>query len=89
MLIFGLFFVIGKNINSWVENLEQEQGMQVFMQYDATEEEITKLKEDLGKIEGIEKHMKKFKKAQKILCFRNYHLLHQANFVVLHFQDNR
>ena len=53
MLIFGLFFVIGKNINSWVENLEQEQGMQVFMEYDATEQEINQLKEDLNKIEGI------------------------------------
>jgi len=53
MLIFGLFFTIGKNINAWVQNLEQEQGMQVFMEYDATEEEISKLKEDLGKIEGI------------------------------------
>ena len=53
MLIFGLFFVIGKNINTWVENLEQEQGMQVFMEYDATEQEINQLKEDLNKIEGI------------------------------------
>ena len=51
MLIFGLFFTIGKNINAWVQNLEQEQGMQVFMEYDATEEEISKLKEDLGIIE--------------------------------------
>ena len=53
MLIFGLFFTIGKNINSWIQNLEQEQGMQVFMEYDATEEEISKLKEDLNKIEGV------------------------------------
>lgn len=53
MLIFGLFFTIGKNINSWVQNLEQEQGMQVFMQYDATEEEINELREALNKIEGI------------------------------------
>ncbi|MBQ3145583.1 MAG: permease-like cell division protein FtsX [Clostridia bacterium] len=53
MLIFGLFFTIGKNINSWIQNLEQEQGMQVFMEYDATEEEISKLKEDLSKIEGV------------------------------------
>lgn len=53
MLIFGLFFIIGKNINSWVQSLEQEQGMQVFMEYDATEEEISKLKEDLNKIDGV------------------------------------
>lgn len=53
MLIFGLFFTIGENINSWVKNLEQEQGMQVFMDYDATEEEIRSLNEDLSKIEGV------------------------------------
>lgn len=53
MLIFGLFFTLGKNINSAVKNLEQEQGMQVFMEYEATEEEISKLKDDLNKIQGI------------------------------------
>ena len=53
MLIFGLFFTIGKNINNAVKGLEQEQGMQVFMEYDATEEQISKLNEDLNKIDGI------------------------------------
>lgn len=53
MLIFGLFFTIGKNINSAVNSLEKEQGMQVFMEYEATEEQISKLNEDLNKIEGI------------------------------------
>ena len=53
MLIFGLFFTIGENINSWVKSLEQEQGMQVFMDYDATEEEIKSLSEELNKIEGV------------------------------------
>lgn len=53
MLIFGLFFTIGRNINNAVKGLEKEQGMQVFMEYDATEEQITKLSEDLAKIEGV------------------------------------
>jgi len=53
MLIFGLFFTFGKNINSAVSTLEQEQGMQVFMEYEATEEEISKLNDDLNKIQGI------------------------------------
>lgn len=53
MLIFGLFFAIGKNINSAVRGLEEEQGMQVFMEYSASEEDINKLKEDLNKIEGV------------------------------------
>ena len=53
MLIFGLFFTIGKNINNAVKGLEKEQGMQVFMEYDATQEQINKLSEDLSKIEGV------------------------------------
>lgn len=53
MLLFGLFFTIGQNINSAVKNLEQEQGMQVFMEYDASEEDISKLSEDLNRIEGV------------------------------------
>ena len=53
MLIFGMFFTIGKNINYAVHGLEQEQGMQVFMEYEATDEQIKKLQEDLNKIEGI------------------------------------
>ena len=53
MLIFGLFFTIGKNINHAVEGLEKEQGMQVFMEYDATDEQISKLKDELNKIEGV------------------------------------
>ena len=53
MLIFGLFFTIGKNINNAVQGLEKEQGMQVFMEYEATDDQIKKLNEDLNKIEGI------------------------------------
>ena len=53
MLIFGLFFTIGRNINNAIKGLEQDQGMQVFMEYEATDEEIEKLKEDLNKVEGI------------------------------------
>ena len=53
MLIFGLFFTIGRNINNAVRGLQEEQGMQVFMEYDATEDQISKLKDDLSKIEGI------------------------------------
>ena len=53
MLIFGLFFTIGKNINNAVKGLEKEQGMQVFMEYDASEDAIGKLNDDLKKIKGI------------------------------------
>ena len=52
-LYLDYFSHLGKNINSAVNTLEQEQGMQVFMEYEATEEEISKLKDDLNKIQGI------------------------------------
>ena len=53
MLIFGLFFTIGRNLNNAVQSLEKEQGMQVFMYPEATSDQIDKLKEELGKIEGV------------------------------------
>ena len=53
MLIFGLFFTIGKNINNAVQNLEKEQGMQVFMEYEATDDQIKKLEEELWNVQGI------------------------------------
>lgn len=42
MLIFGLFFVIGENINSMVKDIETQQGMRVFIQNvdSKTEKEI-------------------------------------------------
>ena len=53
MLIFGLFFAIGENVNNAVKGMEAQQGMQVFMEYEATDEEISRLNEKLNKIEGI------------------------------------
>ena len=53
MLIFGLFFTIGENVNNAVKSMEAQQGMQVFMEYEATDEEISRLNEKLNKIEGV------------------------------------
>ena len=53
MLIFGIFFVAGENLNHFVEEVEQEQGMQVYMVEDATDEEIEKLREELFAIDEI------------------------------------
>lgn len=53
MFIFGLFFAIGKNVNHIINDLKKDQGMQVFMKDDATEEQISSLKEKLTKIEGV------------------------------------
>ena len=37
MLIFGVFFVIGQNLNHFVEEIESEQGMQVFIKVETAE----------------------------------------------------
>ena len=43
MIIFGLFFIIGENINHIMNELEMQQGMQVFIKEEATEKEISEL----------------------------------------------
>jgi len=53
MLIFGVFFVIGQNLNHFVEEIEAEQGMQVFIMDEATQAQIQEIKTQLQEIEGI------------------------------------
>ena len=55
MLIFGLFFLIGQNINHMMKEVEAEQGMQVFMYKDATEEQIQKLEDELKNLDNVAK----------------------------------
>ena len=55
MLIFGLFYAIGRNINSMVENLEAKQSFNVFIEHGTTEEQIQKMGEEINKIEGVNK----------------------------------
>lgn len=53
MLIFGVFFAIGQNLNHFVEEIEAEQGMQVFIKEEATQTQIQEIKTQLQNIEGI------------------------------------
>ena len=53
MLIFGVFFTIGENVNYIMENVESAQGMQVFIENDATEEQIDKLESKIKSIYGV------------------------------------
>ena len=55
MLIFGLFFLIGQNVNYMLKELESEQGMQVFIEKDTTEEEIKELNDKIQKIQYVAK----------------------------------
>ncbi len=53
MLIFGLFFMIIENINHFVETLESQQGMQVFIEKEATESQITEVGEQIKVLNGV------------------------------------
>ena len=53
MLMFGVFFSIGKNITHMVENVEDSQAIRVFFKNDATEEEISEMKEKIMAINGV------------------------------------
>ena len=53
MLVFGLFFVIGENINAFVANVAEAQEIRVNLKTDATEEEIEEVGKDILEIEGV------------------------------------
>lgn len=53
MLIFGVFFMISENINHAVKELELQQGMQVFVKEDSTEEQVKQVGEKIKALDGI------------------------------------
>ena len=53
MFIFGLFFVIGENVNSVIHQIEEQQGIQIFIKEDATETEIETLGNKIRDIDGV------------------------------------
>lgn len=52
MLIFGVFFVITQNINSIMQQIESEQGIEVFL-YDISEDQTKALEDYIRNIDGI------------------------------------
>ncbi len=55
MIIFGVFLILGENINHFVKDVEDSQGIQVFAKDEATDEQIKALGEQISKIEGVNK----------------------------------
>jgi cell division transport system permease protein len=53
MLIFGIFYTIGQNITHMLTEIEDAQGMQVFILNEAIDEEVRELGEQLKQIEGV------------------------------------
>lgn len=53
MIIFGIFLILGENINHFVEEVESAQGIQVFIKEEATQEQTNALKDKILKIDGV------------------------------------
>ena len=53
MIIFGIFLILGENINHFVAEVESAQGMQVFINNDATQEQIDEIGEKIRNIDGV------------------------------------
>ena len=55
MFLFGIFFAIGVNINSILEQVQMKQGMEVFIYDDTTTEQIDKFESEISKLKkGVE-----------------------------------
>lgn len=52
MLIFGLFFLIGENLNTIMTQIQEKQGIRVFL-YDITQEQTDIVEQELAKINGV------------------------------------
>ena len=53
MIIFGVFLILGENINHFVREVEDAQGIQVFATEEATDEQVQQLGEEIKKINGV------------------------------------
>ena len=53
MIFFGLCFIIVGNFNNFIKQVEAEQGIQVYILNDATDDEIRKLGEEINEIDGV------------------------------------
>lgn len=55
MLIFGMFFTIGENVDYIMTHVEEAQGMQVFIKEGTKEERVKQIGEEIKEIHGVNK----------------------------------
>ena len=53
MFLFGAFFIMGENIDEVLRQVQEEQGIQVFISDEATDEDIKTLKDEISSLSGI------------------------------------
>ena len=53
MIIFGIFLMLSENINHFVDDIKAEQGFQVFLEMDATDEQIQEVGDKIRALNGV------------------------------------
>ena len=53
MLIFGVFFILGENINHIMNTVEEAQGVQVYFKVGTKDETMQQIGEQIKNIEGV------------------------------------
>ncbi len=53
MVIFGIFLILTENINHFVQEVESAQGIQVFINNDATQQQIDEMEKKLRALDGV------------------------------------
>ena len=53
MFLFGTCFAIGENVNSVLEQVERNQGIEVFIQNEANDEQISELESQIKSLNGV------------------------------------
>ena len=53
MIFFGMCFMIVGNFNNFIKQIQNEQGIRVFIKNDATDEQIKELGEQIKNLEGV------------------------------------
>lgn len=53
MIIFGIFLILTQNINNFVDEIKAEQGFQVFLTTDATEEQIQEVGDKIRALQSV------------------------------------
>ena len=53
MLMFGIFYIIGENVNHMMTKIEEDQGLMVFIVKDADETEVQEVRDIISTIDGV------------------------------------
>lgn len=53
LFVFGIFMLLSKNVDKIIQGMEKEQGIEIFISDDASDEQVQKLGEDIKKVDGV------------------------------------